>query len=128
MFNNYYNNDPDDITVHYRIYRSFHDEKPTVICVQNFDYPDYNEDRFLDDECYLNEDEAERKVLILENPDEFIPELYETHYRVYEKDGKPTVIELYSPSDYEEYEENKFLNDTYYRTYDEADTAAFYLE
>ena len=45
--------------VHYRVYLSKRTGEPTAICVQNFDYYDYDGSRFLDGVAYENEDEAE---------------------------------------------------------------------
>lgn len=50
--------------VHYRLY--LHKEKgPVVICVQNFDYPDYDETRILSPEAWDDEAEAEEALAVL---------------------------------------------------------------
>lgn len=128
MFYDYYNNDPYDNTVHYRLYKSIQDENEIVVaCLQNFDYPDYYAENFIDTNFYLYEEEAERQALIENNPDTYIPALNETHYRVYEVDNQPTVLEIIIDDDYKDYDEDKFLTDEYYKTYDEADIVAFYI-
>jgi hypothetical protein len=48
-----------DDDVHYRLYRGPRDEQPTVICVQWFDYYDYAADRFLTEDRYADEADAE---------------------------------------------------------------------
>lgn len=45
--------------VHYRLYRSSHSEQIVVICVQDFDYIDYDEDRFHNEIRYDSENQAE---------------------------------------------------------------------
>jgi hypothetical protein len=47
--------------VHYRIYLG-RDGKATVICVQDFDYPDYDEARFLSPDAW--DDEADADVAL----------------------------------------------------------------
>lgn len=44
--------------VHYRLYLD-HKGKPAVICVQDFDYPDYDPARFLSPDAWNNEADAE---------------------------------------------------------------------
>lgn len=62
-----YGIDPDtdphrrDPEVHYRLYDS-PNQGPTVICVQDFDYPDYAADRFMTAEAYTTETEAEQAL------------------------------------------------------------------
>lgn len=53
-------NDPHSYnrSVHYRIYRNKADE-PVVICVQDFDYCDYDSDRFLSSLSWGNEQDAQ---------------------------------------------------------------------
>lgn len=48
--------------VHYRFYLSRRDNRPTVITVQDFDYPDYDDDRFIGPWSFDDEDTA-RKAL-----------------------------------------------------------------
>lgn len=122
-----YNDDPDDITVHYRVYKSPYDDCLHVVCVQNFDYPDYDEDGFIDPTFYLNEAEAERKVLQLENPDDYIPGLYDAHYRLYQNDDdEKVVVTIDSEYDYENYVSTNFLNDVYYEDWQDADTVLWW--
>lgn len=45
--------------VHYRLYRSSQSEQVIVICVQDFDYIDYHEDRFYNAVRYENENQAD---------------------------------------------------------------------
>jgi len=45
--------------VHYRLYVRSESTKPIVICVQSFDYIDYDETRFLNDVHYDTEQEAQ---------------------------------------------------------------------
>lgn len=45
--------------VHYRLYLSHDGEGATVICVQDFDYYDYDDDRFVGYESFKTEAEAE---------------------------------------------------------------------
>lgn len=45
--------------VHYRLYLSRRDEGAIVICVQDFDYYDYDDDRFIGYESFKIEAEAE---------------------------------------------------------------------
>lgn len=52
--------------VHYRLYRSPHNEQVVVICVQDFDYIDYDEDRFYNEVRYESENQADF-ALWLEN-------------------------------------------------------------
>jgi len=126
MYSNYYNGDSMDITVHYRLYRNYQGQV-SVVCVQNFDYPDYNEDGFFDPTFYLNELEAERALLIHENPNEYIPELYETHYRVYQtpEDEEARVVTVDGEVDYENYNLDYFI-DGYFKEWDAADAAAYW--
>ncbi|TDB90876.1 hypothetical protein E1264_03355 [Actinomadura sp. KC216] len=49
---------------HYRLYLD-RDGKPCIICVQDFDYMDYEDSRFLSDEGYDTEAEAEVGLLLL---------------------------------------------------------------
>ena len=49
-------------TAHYRLYLSPRTNRPTVICVQDFDYDDYNADRFLSPEAWDTEEAAERAL------------------------------------------------------------------
>lgn len=52
--------------VHYRLYLG-RDDKPTVICVQDFDYHHYDPDRFIGNAAFGDEKDAEtglRQVLI----------------------------------------------------------------
>jgi hypothetical protein len=49
---------PEEGTVHWRWYLSTHTNQPVLVCVQDFDYPDYIPARFLDDVAYLSEYEA----------------------------------------------------------------------
>jgi hypothetical protein len=122
MYNfNYYNNDPDDLTLHYRVYKPPFEDKLYVVCVQNFDYPDYDEDGFVDSQFYLNEAEAERKILQLESPDEYIPGIYDTHYRLYKDDNdKEIVVTINSEYEYENYVSERFIDDFYYEYYSDA--------
>jgi hypothetical protein len=55
--------------VHYRLYRSHDTNEPVVICVQWFDYPDYDKARFLTEDRYSTESEAEtaRSDYVAEN-------------------------------------------------------------
>ena len=50
-----------NMNVHYRLYDSPRNG-PTVICVQGFDYPDYNPVRFMSPEAYDSDDEARRAL------------------------------------------------------------------
>lgn len=50
--------------VHYRLYLG-RDGKPSVICVQDFDYPDYDQARFLSNRAYTSEDEAQQALRLL---------------------------------------------------------------
>lgn len=43
--------------VHYRLYLG-RNGKPTVICVQDFDYPDYDQDRLLSNKAWTDEGDA----------------------------------------------------------------------
>lgn len=43
--------------VHYRLYHSANGG-PTVICVQDFDYPDYEDERFMTGQAYSSEEDA----------------------------------------------------------------------
>lgn len=45
--------------VHYRTYLSKRAGEPTTVCVQSFDYTDYDGSRFLDAQAYATEEEAE---------------------------------------------------------------------
>lgn len=45
--------------VHYRLYLSPRNEGAVVICVQDFDYYDYDPNRFLSNEAFTNEADAE---------------------------------------------------------------------
>lgn len=45
--------------VHYRLYLSPHSEGAVVICVQDFDYYDYDDDRFIGYESFDTEEAAE---------------------------------------------------------------------
>jgi hypothetical protein len=45
--------------VHYRLYLSPHGEGAVVICVQDFDYRDYEDARFLSYESFTTEAEAQ---------------------------------------------------------------------
>lgn len=51
--------------VHYRLYRSPQDEQPTVICVQDFDYYDYDASRFLSRDAWDCERDAEEALALL---------------------------------------------------------------
>ncbi len=120
-----YKNEPNDIMVHYRLYQ--HEGQVHVVCVQNFDYVDYDESKFVNDEYYLWEEDAERAILILENPDKYIPENWETHYRILtDGDSILTVIEIGNQSEYENYGEEQFYNETFYRTEEEAKDIAYW--
>lgn len=52
--------------VHYRLYEGR--SGPTVICVQDFDYLDYDATKFLSSEAWDNELEAEYALIRLVNP------------------------------------------------------------
>jgi hypothetical protein len=52
--------------VHYRLYN--HPDGPCVICVQDFDYPDYDEDRFMTPDAYDWKDDAEKALRRLTDP------------------------------------------------------------
>jgi hypothetical protein len=56
-----------DGDVHYRRYLS-RDDKPTVICVQDFDYRDYDASRFLDKRSFESEEEARQAPIDLTEP------------------------------------------------------------
>lgn len=45
--------------VHYRLYLSPSDNKPCVICVQDFDYRDYDSDRFIGPWAFTKEQKAQ---------------------------------------------------------------------
>lgn len=51
--------------VHYRLYLSPHSGAPTVICVQDFDYYDYDARRIISPEAWDSEGEAEDALLEL---------------------------------------------------------------
>lgn len=51
---NRYNRDP-----HFRFYLSRRDNKPTVVQVQDFDYEDYDDDRFIGPWAFTDEKEAQ---------------------------------------------------------------------
>lgn len=53
--------------VHYRTYYSAKDNKATTVCVQAFDYHDYDDARFLDKKAYADEEQAEIAARLL-NP------------------------------------------------------------
>lgn len=44
--------------VHYRRYLAARDHRITVVCVQDFDYPDYEPSRFIDLQAFDTEEEA----------------------------------------------------------------------
>lgn len=50
--------------VFYRLYIN-HKDEPCVICVQWFDLPHYEADRFMNEEQYLTEEDAEKALLAL---------------------------------------------------------------
>lgn len=60
LYNNKAEFDRDE--VHYRIYHSPRDGKLTSICVQWFDYYDYDEKRFVGEHHFADEDEADEAV------------------------------------------------------------------
>ena len=49
--------------VHYRLYQGR--EGPTVICVQDFDYPDYDTNLFLSNRSFTTEDDARAALRLL---------------------------------------------------------------
>ncbi|MEU9871069.1 hypothetical protein AB0C87_24780 [Actinomadura sp. NPDC048021] len=49
---------------HYRLYLG-HDGKPRAICVQDFDYYDYDMDRMLSNEAFDSESEANSALRLL---------------------------------------------------------------
>ena len=49
---------PEYGSVHYRWYLPRGASEPRLVCVQDFDYPDYIPERFLDSVAYLSEYEA----------------------------------------------------------------------
>lgn len=53
-----------DPEVHYRLYDSER-HGPTVVCVQDFDYVDYDGTRFLSYEKYATQQEAEMALMCL---------------------------------------------------------------
>lgn len=55
----------DNLAVHYRLYLSPHTGEPTVICVQDFDYCDYDARRIISSEAWDSEGEAEDALLDL---------------------------------------------------------------
>lgn len=46
-------------SVYYRVIRSYKDNRPVVACMQWFDEPDYDQSRFLTDEQFETEADAE---------------------------------------------------------------------
>lgn len=54
-----------DPTVHYRLYLSPNDDKPTVICVQDFDYLDYDARRILSSDAWRTDYDAEEALINL---------------------------------------------------------------
>jgi hypothetical protein len=56
--------DRPDLDVHYRRYLS-HDNRPAIICVQDFDYYDYDASRFLDRRAFSSEEEARQAPIDL---------------------------------------------------------------
>jgi hypothetical protein len=50
--------------VHYRLYLG-RDGRPTVICVQDFDYPDYDQSRLLSNRAWIDEHEANDALRLL---------------------------------------------------------------
>jgi len=51
--------------VHYRLYVGHRDNTPTVICVQDFDYFDYDARRILSSQAWQTEAEAEAALMDL---------------------------------------------------------------
>lgn len=61
----------DNPNVHFRLY-SDRNGRPTVICVQDFDYPDYNPQRILSSQAWDTQDDAEAalaELLAAADPD-----------------------------------------------------------
>lgn len=50
--------------MHYRLYLG-HDGQPTAICVQDFDYPGYEQNRLLSNKAFDTEDEANDALRLL---------------------------------------------------------------
>ena len=48
--------------VHYRLYNPSHGTGGIVICVQDFDYPDYEDSRFIGEHSFADEDDANRAL------------------------------------------------------------------
>lgn len=48
---------------HYRLYYVEHEDKVTVVCVQDFDYGDYNDEGFVGYEAYESEQSARLALL-----------------------------------------------------------------
>lgn len=78
-----WSNDPHHLNpdVHYRLYSSLRDDCPVVICVQDFDYFDYDARQILSPAAWDNEDDA---LLALHEYNE------ETRQRMY----KRTTVKL----------------------------------
>lgn len=133
---------PDD--VHYRLYRSARDEQPTVICVQWFDYGDYDEDRFLSEEAFTYEDDALIALETLaggtipllrevaEEVDRRRPEIMKgrsdypdnaVHYRLYLDKWDDPVVICVQDFDYWDYTAHRFLSDMAFDTEQEAQEA-----
>lgn len=55
----------DGDAVFWMLYRSHQDEQPTVVCMQWFDVPDYDEDRFISPKRFAVEAEAEQALRML---------------------------------------------------------------
>lgn len=54
-----------DDEVHFRLYLSRSDNKPTVICVQDFDYLEYDARRILSTDAWREESDAEDALINL---------------------------------------------------------------
>jgi len=120
-----YSDDP----VHYRLYRSSRfDDEVVVICVQNFDYPDYDESRFVSEERYHDERSAQLVADVLNGAEDYSwsPEYNEVHYRLYRsaRDNDRVVVICVQDFDYPDYDEDRFVTDTKYQYEFEADAVA----